>query len=102
MAMMHAAPEDPIRQNLQQTVSTCVRAASLASQLLTFAKGGAPVRRTGSIAALLKDAVLHDEEIGKRSRPGHCLLDCRQAPRTHRRRIRGGRGDHILHLPARV
>ncbi|MEI9970903.1 MAG: sensor histidine kinase [Ignavibacteriota bacterium] len=35
----------------------CQRAAFLSSQLLTFAKGGAPVRRLVSVAKLVMDAV---------------------------------------------
>jgi CheY-like chemotaxis protein len=42
---------------LEQTAGACHRAASLASQLLTFGKGGAPVRQIVSIAPLIKDAV---------------------------------------------
>src|SRR5439155_3909781 len=57
LAMAQTQPGDPVRDMLQQTVSACDRAASLASQLLTFAKGGAPVRRAGCVSQLLKDAV---------------------------------------------
>ena len=57
LAMAEAPPGHPIHQSLQQTAAACVRATSLASQLLTFAKGGAPVRRIGSLAAILSDAV---------------------------------------------
>src|SRR5262245_43696743 len=40
LAMGHTRPGDPVRDMLQQTVTACDRASSLASQLLTFAKGG--------------------------------------------------------------
>ena len=48
---------EPTQQFLDQAASACQRAAFLSSQLLTFAKGGAPVRRVVSIAKLVTDAV---------------------------------------------
>jgi signal transduction histidine kinase/ActR/RegA family two-component response regulator len=44
-------------QLLDQVLSTCKRAAFLSSQLLTFAKGGSPVRQLVSVAELVTDAV---------------------------------------------
>jgi len=48
---------DPVHDLLQQTDTACKRAASLASQLLTFGKGGAPVLRATSVAQLLAASV---------------------------------------------
>jgi signal transduction histidine kinase/ActR/RegA family two-component response regulator len=42
---------------LDEAANACQRAKFLSSQLLTFAKGGAPVRRVVSIAQLVTDAV---------------------------------------------
>ncbi|MBV9489296.1 MAG: response regulator, partial [Verrucomicrobia bacterium] len=42
---------------LEQTAKACQRAVSLASRFLTFAKGGAPVRRPASMVRLMHDAV---------------------------------------------
>lgn len=42
---------------LQQAVVACQRAVFLSSQLLTFAKGGAPVRRVVSMTKLVTEAV---------------------------------------------
>ena len=50
-------PGHPMQEMLEQAVLTCQRASFLASQLLTFAKGGAPVRRVASMAALVQGAV---------------------------------------------
>jgi signal transduction histidine kinase/ActR/RegA family two-component response regulator len=50
-------PGHPIQEILDQASSTCRRAAFLSSQLLTFAKGGAPVRRLVSVGKLVLDAV---------------------------------------------
>ncbi len=50
-------PAEPARDFLDQAANGCQRAKFLASQLLTFAKGGAPVRRVASIAQIVTDAV---------------------------------------------
>jgi signal transduction histidine kinase/ActR/RegA family two-component response regulator len=52
---LHAA--EPAQEFLNQAASACQRATFLSSQLLTFAKGGAPVRRVVSVAQLVTDAV---------------------------------------------
>jgi signal transduction histidine kinase len=56
-ASMRLSPETPLREILDETATACQRAASLSSQLLTFAKGGTPIRRVVSVAALISDAV---------------------------------------------
>jgi PAS domain S-box-containing protein len=56
LAKMHLCNGAPIEDLLDQTDRACERAADLASQLLTFARGGEPVRRTISVARLLRDA----------------------------------------------
>jgi len=53
----HLNPGEPAQQYLDQAANACKRAAFLSSQLLTFAKGGTPVRRLVSIAELVTDAV---------------------------------------------
>ncbi len=50
-------PADPVQETLDQAASACQRAALLSSQFLTFAKGGAPVRRVVSVSRLVMDAV---------------------------------------------
>ena len=57
LAKMRLDPDEPVQAILDQTASACQRAAFLSSQLLTFAKGGAPVRRLVSVAKLVMDAV---------------------------------------------
>lgn len=57
LAKMHLEPDDPVQVVLDQTVNSCERAVFLSSQLLTFAKGGAPVRRLVSVGKLVTDAV---------------------------------------------
>jgi signal transduction histidine kinase/CheY-like chemotaxis protein len=58
VAKVHLTPGDAAREFLDRAASACQRAKFLSSQLLTFAKGGAPVRRVASIAQLVTDAVL--------------------------------------------
>ena len=57
MAKVELNPKDAAQEFLDQAASACQRAKSLSSQLLTFAKGGAPVRRVVSIGQLVTDAV---------------------------------------------
>jgi signal transduction histidine kinase/ActR/RegA family two-component response regulator len=57
LAKRDLPPDSPVQEVLDQTASACRRGAFLSSQLLTFAKGGAPVRRLYSVARLVMDAV---------------------------------------------
>jgi PAS domain S-box-containing protein len=57
LAQIHTKPGDVLYPILQQTDTACKRAVSLASQLLTFGKGGAPIVRTASVAQLLAASV---------------------------------------------
>jgi len=57
LAKARLDPGDPISGLLDQAAQGSRRAATLAFQLLTFAKGGAPVRRVIALAPLLRDAV---------------------------------------------
>ena len=58
VAKVHLTPDETAREFLDQAASACQRAKFLSSQLLTFAKGGAPVRRVASTTQLVTDAVL--------------------------------------------
>ena len=57
LAKMHLKPDDAVCEILEQATVACKRAASLSLQLLTFGKGGAPVRRPVPLAGVVKDAV---------------------------------------------
>jgi signal transduction histidine kinase/ActR/RegA family two-component response regulator len=54
---MQLESQEPVQEILDDTANACQRAVFLSSQLLTFAKGGAPVRRLVSVAQLVIDAV---------------------------------------------
>src|SRR5436305_259589 len=49
--------DEPLQEILNQTANACQRAVLLSSQLLTFARGGSPVRRVLSASKLVMDAV---------------------------------------------
>jgi len=57
MARMRLDADAPVHAILDEMASACKRAVFLSTQLLTFAKGGAPVRRLVSVARLVTDAV---------------------------------------------
>jgi signal transduction histidine kinase/CheY-like chemotaxis protein len=57
LAKLDVEPRNPACEILDRTAAACQRAASLATQLLTFGKGGAPVRRAVSVRRLVTDAV---------------------------------------------
>jgi len=56
MARMHGDPQDEVAGMLADAEAASWRAKGLTEQLLTFARGGMPVRRTASITHLLKDS----------------------------------------------
>jgi PAS domain S-box-containing protein len=49
-------PKDPLYMRLTEAEKASQRARDLAQQLLTFAKGGAPIKKTASIKTILKEA----------------------------------------------
>jgi PAS domain S-box-containing protein len=55
LAKLYATPGDPIDENLTQAEKAFARARDLTLQLLTFSKGGAPIRQAASIAELVQD-----------------------------------------------
>jgi signal transduction histidine kinase len=57
LAQLRLAADAPVREILERTASACQRATFLSSQLLTFAKGGAPIRRVVSVSKLIVDAI---------------------------------------------
>ena len=57
LAQKHLAGDHKAWKRLEAAARASVRAQELTRQLLTFSHGGAPIRRTGSIAELLRDSV---------------------------------------------
>jgi signal transduction histidine kinase/CheY-like chemotaxis protein len=91
IAKMRLAPEEPVQAILDQTVSACERGAFLSSQLLTFAKGGAPVRRLVSVAKLVKDAV----ELARAG--AQTSMEVRLAEDLHCAEVDPGQIGQVLH-----
>jgi PAS domain S-box-containing protein len=58
LAKMFAGADERIVKRLTEAERACQRATGLTQQLLTFAKGGAPVRRTVCIAELLRESTV--------------------------------------------
>lgn len=57
LAKRHINTEHPAWRRLNETEQATMRAKDLTQQLLTFARGGAPIKRTASIGNLLEEAV---------------------------------------------
>ena len=57
LALLTMDPDDEMTPRLTAAKKASLRAQELAGQLLTFAKGGAPVKKTASIAQLIRDTV---------------------------------------------
>ena len=57
LAKLLVSPEDKISQRLTAAENASLRARDLTLQLLTFSKGGAPIRKATSMGALIRDSV---------------------------------------------
>jgi len=65
----HAAKTGaPLVERLEHVEKACLRAQELTRQLLTFAKGGAPIKKTGSLQDLIRDCT----EFSLRGTPCRC------------------------------
>ena len=58
VAKLRMIPKDPLTQNLEQAEQACLRAKELTQQLLTFAKGGAPIKTAISLGDLLRKSAV--------------------------------------------
>lgn len=58
LARMLCNPEDKVYKRLTELEDASLRAKDLTQQLLTFAKGGVPIKKTTSVASLLRDSVI--------------------------------------------
>jgi PAS domain S-box-containing protein len=57
LASLLLPPDDEMTTRLEDAKNASMRARDLAQQLLTFARGGAPIKKTASIAKLIQDTV---------------------------------------------
>ena len=74
LAKRPSAASKEILQHLNEAEEICLRATSLTQQLLTFSKGGRPIRKTASIARLVEETTV------TAARGGNCHYDCRSNP----------------------
>ena len=72
LAKRSATDSQETLRRLNEAEEVCLRATGLTQQLLTFSKGGRPIRKTAPIAGLV------DEAAAFAARGSHCNLDCRQ------------------------
>jgi len=56
LVKMYADPEDKMYKRLTEAEKACIRAKDLTQQLLTFSKGGAPVKKLTPIGKLIKES----------------------------------------------
>lgn len=56
LAKMYAPTEDKVREKLIESEKACMRAKDLTQQLLTFAEGGEPIKKTVFIGTLIEDS----------------------------------------------
>ena len=56
LAKMYTNPQDAITDYLHKTEKASIRAQGLTKQLLTFSKGGAPIKKVTTITELIKDS----------------------------------------------
>ena len=56
LAKMYAKPQDIITDYLHKTEKASIRAQGLTKQLLTFSKGGAPIKKVTPLKELIKDS----------------------------------------------
>lgn len=57
LALFNTSLEESVADRLTAAKRACLRAQELAAQLLTFAKGGAPIKQAAAIAQLVQDTV---------------------------------------------
>ncbi len=57
LARITLSQDHPVYRNLVEMENASLRARDLTHQLLTFSKGGAPVKKTASIARLLRETI---------------------------------------------
>lgn len=66
LAALHPDLQDKTKELLAQAEKATLRAANLTQQLLTFAKGGDPVKETSSLNQVIKDSadfVIHGKKV---------------------------------------
>jgi len=71
LAKMYLNRQDEVYKRLEMTEKACLQARTLTQQLLTFSKGGAPIKKTTTISELIKDST----SFILRGSPVKCVYD---------------------------
>lgn len=58
VAKLRLVPQDPVAHGLSEAEQACLRAKALTQQLLTFAKGGAPIKKPISVGELVRKSTI--------------------------------------------
>ena len=58
VAKLRMVAQDPLAHNLEQAEQACLRAKELTQQLLTFAKGGAPIKTSIALGELVRKSAV--------------------------------------------
>lgn len=58
LARLYGQSDDKVTKRLKEAEKACLQAQGLTIQLLTFAKGGVPVKKTARIGDIIKEAAL--------------------------------------------
>ncbi|MEE9523763.1 MAG: ATP-binding protein, partial [Thermodesulfovibrionales bacterium] len=56
LAKMHADPEEKVYERLRNAEGAMVRAQDLTRQLLTFSRGGTPIKETASVPEIIRES----------------------------------------------
>jgi signal transduction histidine kinase/ActR/RegA family two-component response regulator len=56
LAQMESPPHDKLARHLEGAKETCLLATSLTGQLLTFAKGGGPIRKATALSGVIQES----------------------------------------------
>jgi len=79
------------RKRLAEAEEACLRATGLTQQLLTFSKGGRPIRKAATIDRIVEDAATFV------ARGGNCSVDCRTAQGLWAAEIDEGQIIQVVH-----
>ncbi len=74
LARLYSQSEENMAKRLKEAEKACLRAQGLTIQLLTFAKGGAPVKKTARVGDIIKDAALFSLR-GSNVRPEFSIVE---------------------------
>lgn len=90
LAMLSAKPESPQRRFLESAEKAAFRSRDLTTQLLTFSRGGAPIRKASSVTELIHDSA------GFALRGSKCRAEFSMAPDLQKADIDEGQISQVI------